>query len=51
MASAFPSEHAADQASNSVLCAVCTDEASGFHYGVNACEGCKVNVYSFFLHK
>lgn len=24
-------------------CAVCNDDASGFHYGVFSCEGCKVN--------
>ena len=24
------------------LCKVCGDEASGFHYGVDSCEGCKV---------
>ena len=23
-------------------CSVCGDEASGFHYGVDSCEGCKV---------
>ena len=23
-------------------CKVCNDEASGFHYGVDSCEGCKV---------
>ena len=26
----------------SVECKVCGDKASGFHYGVHACEGCKV---------
>ena len=27
-----------------VPCLVCSDEASGFHYGVNSCEGCKVRM-------
>uniref|UniRef100_A0A8C7ZTQ8 Peroxisome proliferator-activated receptor alpha a n=1 Tax=Oryzias sinensis TaxID=183150 RepID=A0A8C7ZTQ8_9TELE len=26
----------------SLECRVCSDRASGFHYGVHACEGCKV---------
>lgn len=29
-------------------CSVCGDEASGFHYGVDSCEGCKVT--KVFLH-
>ena len=28
------------------VCKVCSDKASGFHYGVTSCEGCKVwNIY------
>lgn len=27
-----------------LLCKVCGDVASGFHYGVHACEGCKVKL-------
>lgn len=28
-----------------LLCKVCGDVASGFHYGVHACEGCKVRQF------
>ena len=26
-------------------CRVCGEKASGFHYGVNTCEACKVPIY------
>ena len=32
-----------------VPCLVCGDEASGFHYGVNSCEGCKVKFLPYFF--
>lgn len=33
-----------------LLCKVCGDVASGFHYGVHACEGCKVSYVSAHLY-
>lgn len=33
-----------------VLCRVCGDKASGFHYGVHSCEGCKVSVSIWIPH-
>lgn len=30
------------------LCRVCNDKASGVHYGIETCEGCKVSDPFFF---
>ena len=32
-----------------LLCKVCGDVASGFHYGVHACEGCKVRTHKHII--
>lgn len=39
---------AQDETSGSLTleCRVCADRASGFHYGVHACEGCKVSAHA-----
>nr|XP_026691145.1 nuclear receptor isoform X1 [Ciona intestinalis] len=34
-------EHTMKSTDLNILCKVCGDKASGFHYGVHACEGCK----------
>lgn len=33
-----------------LLCKVCGDIASGFHYGVHACEGCKVRTHTHLIN-
>ena len=33
------------------LCKICNDKASGMHYGVATCEGCKVcYLYKLFIY-
>lgn len=34
-----------------LLCKVCGDIASGFHYGVHACEGCKVKPINISIYR
>lgn len=31
-------------------CRVCADKATGVHYGVATCEGCKVGFKIYFMH-
>lgn len=37
----FSGSTSSESARTGLLCQVCSDTASGFHYGVFACEGCK----------
>lgn len=42
-------EHKTHSRTSSYLppCRICRKKASGFHYGVNTCEACKVSLYMF----
>ena len=43
--SAISTINTIEQPTTSKLCAVCNDRASGKHYGVYSCEGCKVKPF------
>lgn len=51
--SSQPSPDSAQQPTSSTPflppCRVCGEKASGFHYGVNTCEACKVRLLYFFV--
>ncbi|KAL5011491.1 hypothetical protein ScPMuIL_010042 [Solemya velum] len=36
-----PNPHMPQSLNNKHICAICSDRASGKHYGVHSCEGCK----------